>query len=257
MPFSGWRGGGRGQPSSPVTRARVQMQEKVETSRFILCRLAENSAMLSIHSPKPRRHCSRCHTEPSQNTSFPSSGLDLKNENPNHFERTFVTADDQLGLSSPVRQSQHKKLQEGGVEEEVLVVLREGREARDPLRPVANDLHGSGQEVVELPDVLGVVPLRTSRALLELQPANSHQPLGAAASQGLCGRCVRAYVGVVQAGRVGLHVRPDEGAEQSAATKTGVRRSFGFGRQTTSATFQAVRPHHCTQTPCFKNTPLL
>lgn len=64
--------------SSPVTRARLQMQEKVDTSRFILCRLAENSTMLSIHSPKPRRHWSRCHTEPSQKISFPSSGLDLK-----------------------------------------------------------------------------------------------------------------------------------------------------------------------------------
>lgn len=63
---------------SPVTRARVQMQEKVETSRFSLCRLAENSTMLSIHSPKPRRHWSRCHTDPSQKISFPSSGLDLK-----------------------------------------------------------------------------------------------------------------------------------------------------------------------------------
>lgn len=54
------------------------MQEKVDTSRFILCKLAENSTMLSIHSPKPRRHWSRCHTEPSQKISFPSSGLDLK-----------------------------------------------------------------------------------------------------------------------------------------------------------------------------------
>lgn len=63
---------------SPLTRARVHMQEKVDTSRFILCKLAENSTMLSIHSPKPRRHWSRCHTEPSQKISFPSSGLDLK-----------------------------------------------------------------------------------------------------------------------------------------------------------------------------------
>lgn len=63
---------------SPVTRARVHIQEKVETSKFILCRLAENSTMLSIHSPKPRRHWSRCHTDPSQKISFPSSGLDLK-----------------------------------------------------------------------------------------------------------------------------------------------------------------------------------
>ncbi len=63
---------------SPVTRARLHMQENVDTSRFILCRLAENSTMLSIHSPKPRRHWSRCHTDPSQKISFPSSGLDLK-----------------------------------------------------------------------------------------------------------------------------------------------------------------------------------
>lgn len=54
------------------------MQEKVETSRFILCRLVENSKMLSIHSPKPRRHWRRGQTEPSQKISFPSSGLDLK-----------------------------------------------------------------------------------------------------------------------------------------------------------------------------------
>lgn len=63
---------------SPVTKARVHMQEKVDTSKFILCRLAENSTMLSIHSPKPRKHWSRSHTDPSQKISFPSSRLDLK-----------------------------------------------------------------------------------------------------------------------------------------------------------------------------------
>lgn len=65
---------------SPVSRARVHMQEKVDTSRFILRRLAENSKMASIHSPKPRRHWRRAHTEPSQKISLASSGLDLRQE---------------------------------------------------------------------------------------------------------------------------------------------------------------------------------
>lgn len=34
--------------------------------------------MLSIQSPKPRAHCSRCSTRPEQKTSFPSPGLDLE-----------------------------------------------------------------------------------------------------------------------------------------------------------------------------------
>lgn len=33
--------------------------------------------MLSIQSPKPRVHCSRCSTRPEQKMSFPSAGLDL------------------------------------------------------------------------------------------------------------------------------------------------------------------------------------
>lgn len=65
---------------SPVSRARVHMQEKVDTSRFILRRPAENSKMPSIHSPKPRRHWRRGHTEPSQKISLASSGLDLRQE---------------------------------------------------------------------------------------------------------------------------------------------------------------------------------
>jgi len=63
---------------SPVTSASVQTQEKVDTSRSMRRRPAQKATMPSIHSPKPRRHWSRCHTEPSQNTSFPSSGLDLE-----------------------------------------------------------------------------------------------------------------------------------------------------------------------------------
>lgn len=33
--------------------------------------------MLSIQSPKPRAHCSRCSTRPEQKMSFPSAGFDL------------------------------------------------------------------------------------------------------------------------------------------------------------------------------------
>jgi len=64
----------------PVIRASAEIQEKVAMSKSILWRLAENSTIPSSHSPNPRRHCSRCHTEPSQNTSFPSSGLDLRDK---------------------------------------------------------------------------------------------------------------------------------------------------------------------------------
>ena len=62
---------------TPVTMVSAAMQENDETSRFRLCRLAENSTMESIQSPKPRTHCSLCRTTPLQKMSLPSIGLDL------------------------------------------------------------------------------------------------------------------------------------------------------------------------------------
>lgn len=47
-------------------------------SMFMFCKLEENSTMESIHSPKPRTHCSRCRTTPLQKMSFPSTGFDLR-----------------------------------------------------------------------------------------------------------------------------------------------------------------------------------
>lgn len=54
------------------------MQENAEMSMFMFCKLEENSTMESIHSPKPRTHCSRCRTTPLQKMSFPSTGFDLR-----------------------------------------------------------------------------------------------------------------------------------------------------------------------------------
>lgn len=44
----------------------------------------------------------------------------------------------------------------------------ERRKARDLVRPTSNHLHRSGQEVIELPHVLNVVPRWTSWGLLQL-----------------------------------------------------------------------------------------
>lgn len=58
-------------------RTSAERQAKAGTSTTKLCRDREKARMLSIQSPKPRAHCSRCSTKPEQKMSFPSAGLDL------------------------------------------------------------------------------------------------------------------------------------------------------------------------------------
>lgn len=60
-------------------------------------------------------------------------------------------------LVLPVGQTQDEKLQECRLEQKVLVLFGEIREARDLLGPGPYDVHGARQEVVELLDVLCVV----------------------------------------------------------------------------------------------------
>lgn len=57
----------------------------------------------------------------------------------------------------PVCQPQHEQLQEGGFKEQVLVRFRKISEAGDFFCPSSDDLHGAGQEIIELLDVLSVV----------------------------------------------------------------------------------------------------
>lgn len=59
--------------------------------------------------------------------------------------------------SVPVRQAQHEKLEEGGFKQQVLVWFWQVSEPGDFFCPSADDLHGSGEEVVELLDVLCVI----------------------------------------------------------------------------------------------------
>lgn len=56
----------------------------------------------------------------------------------------------------------------------------QGGKAGDLLRPASDHLHGSGQEVIKLPDVLSIISRWTSWTLLELQKVTSgvrHQKL--------------------------------------------------------------------------------
>lgn len=71
-----------GASHSPVMRTRAERQAKAGTSTTKLCRDREKARILSIQSPKPRAHCSRCSTRPEQKMSFPSPGLDLVEEVP-------------------------------------------------------------------------------------------------------------------------------------------------------------------------------
>lgn len=68
------------------------------------------------------------------------------------------TAPIPAGGRSPVCQAQHEELEEGRLEEQILVGFGQVGEAGDLLRPAADDLHGAGEQVVELLDVLSVVP---------------------------------------------------------------------------------------------------
>lgn len=61
----------------PVSSTRAHKQENAGMSRLRPCRWALKSRMESSHSPKPRRHCSRCRTRPVQNTNFSSASKDL------------------------------------------------------------------------------------------------------------------------------------------------------------------------------------
>lgn len=56
----------------------------------------------------------------------------------------------------PVGQSQNKQLQEGGVDERVLVISVELGEAWDAVRPGPRHLHGAGQQAVEELDLLSL-----------------------------------------------------------------------------------------------------
>lgn len=57
----------------------------------------------------------------------------------------------------PVSQTQNEEFQEGWFEEEILVRSRQIGKTWDLLRPVADNLHGDGQDVVELLHMLRVI----------------------------------------------------------------------------------------------------
>lgn len=63
------------------------------------------------------------------------------------------------GGGLPVRKAEDEELNEGRVQQELLVFRAEVREARDALGPLPDHLHGVCQQVVELLDVAGLLLL--------------------------------------------------------------------------------------------------
>lgn len=90
------------------------------------------------------------------------------------FKRLLIIAEPikncRSKASVPVRQAQHEKLQEGGLEQQVLIRFRQVGEPGNLFCPSADDLHGSSEEVVELLDVLCVISAQlVVRVGLELE----------------------------------------------------------------------------------------
>lgn len=93
--------------------------------------------------------------------------MKLKGGNPDYpkFGWGFISF-----FLSPVCQPQDEELQEGGFKEEILILLRQIREARNLLCPAPDDLHGARQEIIELLNVLSVVSSHlVVRVCLELE----------------------------------------------------------------------------------------
>lgn len=130
--------------------------------------------MLSIQSPKPRVHCSRCNTRPEQKMSFASAGLDLAGGRGEGWWSGGSGARQRGGArqaagSSPVGQAEDEELQEGRLQQQVAVAGAQLGEARDLLGPLANDLQGPREQVVELPHVPSILlPKVRQHQLLEL-----------------------------------------------------------------------------------------
>lgn len=59
-------------------------------------------------------------------------------------------------LHVPIRQAEDEELHEGRLQQQLLVFGAEVAETRDVLCPFPDHLHGGRQQVVELPDVVGV-----------------------------------------------------------------------------------------------------
>lgn len=76
-----------------------------------------------------------------------------------------AVAEDELAFLwlGAVCQAKDEELQEGRLQQEVLVLLGQLAEALDLLGPLADDVHGAGEEVVELLHVHGVLLLKRAR----------------------------------------------------------------------------------------------
>lgn len=75
----------------------------------------------------------------------------------------------QAAGSSPVGQAEDEELQEGRLQQQVLVACAQIRKARDLLGPLADDLQGPREQVVELLHVPGIfLPKVGQHQLLEL-----------------------------------------------------------------------------------------
>lgn len=118
--------------------------------------------------------------------SFPSAGFDLVRRNAEvgrggrleggqgtGEERSQGTAD---SGNSPVGQAEDEELQEGRLQQQVLVAWGQLSEARDLLSPLADHLQGTRKQVVELLHVPGIfLPKVGQHQLLELRVGRGGQ----------------------------------------------------------------------------------
>ena len=73
------------------------------------------------------------------------------------------------GPGSPVGQAQDEELEEGGFQQQILVLPRQLGEALDFLGPFADDVHGAREEVVELLHIHRILLLQVAwNGVLEL-----------------------------------------------------------------------------------------
>lgn len=168
---------------SPVMRTSAERQAKAGTSTTKLCRDREKARMLSIQSPKPRAHCSRCSTRPEQKMSFPSAGLDLVGRDTGGGQGSSRAGwqggragVEQTAGGSPVGQTENEELQEGRLQQQVLVTGGQLGKAGNLLSPLADNLQGTREQVIELLHIPGVLlPEVGQHQLLELEgsPAGS------------------------------------------------------------------------------------
>lgn len=121
--------------------------------------------MESIQPPKLLAHCCRWRTRPLQKTSLFFSGFDLSRFKPFkpfsaltgqtiHNIKFIFTVEK---YNQPVCQPKNEELNKGRFKKKLLILRAEVCESWDGLSPVSYNIQGTGQQVVELLDVAGIL----------------------------------------------------------------------------------------------------